>query len=33
VEKVAAVWSFLDFRDFSAPAGELDLIADRELSH
>jgi hypothetical protein len=30
---VTVVGPFLDFRDFSTPAGELDLIADLEVSH
>jgi hypothetical protein len=30
---VAAVGPFLDFRDFSPPAGELDVVADLEVSH
>jgi hypothetical protein len=30
---VAAVWSFLDFRNLSAPAGELDMVADFKVIH
>jgi hypothetical protein len=30
---VAAVRPFLDFRDLSTPAGELDMIADLEVNH
>jgi hypothetical protein len=30
---VAAVWSFLNFRDLSTPAGELDMVADLKTSH
>jgi len=33
VEKVAAVWPFLDLRDLSTPAGKLDVVADPELGH
>ena len=33
MKEVAAVGSFLDFRDLSAPAGELDMIADFEITH
>jgi hypothetical protein len=30
---VAAVGPFLDFRDLTTPAGELDVVADLEVSH
>jgi hypothetical protein len=30
---VAAVGPFLNFRDFSTPAGELDMIADFVITH
>jgi hypothetical protein len=30
---VAAVGPFLDFRDLSTSAGELDVVADLEVSH
>jgi hypothetical protein len=30
---MTAVGPFLDFRDFSPPAGELDVVADLEVSH
>ena len=33
VEEVAAVRPFLDLRDLSTPAGELDVVADLEVSH
>lgn len=33
VEEVATVWSFLDFRDLSTSASELDMVADLKVSH
>jgi hypothetical protein len=33
VEEMATVGPFLDFRDLSTPTGELDVVADLEVSH
>jgi hypothetical protein len=30
---MTAVGPFLDFRDFSTPAGELDMVADFKVGH
>jgi hypothetical protein len=33
VKEVITTGSFLDFRDFSTTTGELDVVADLEVSH